>query len=193
MNEAFVYCWTDHDREMYYIGYHKGTEDDGYICSSPHMLEQYYDRPEAFTREIVASGTCYDMAKFERTLLYSLDARNDPTCYNRTNGPEDGWTLFEHSEKSKRLMSKNRKGLTLGEKNGMFGKTHSIEARKKISEAAKKRVGDKNSMWGKKQPTLAERNRQGRGKHWYTNGIDSIQCFECDAPHDWIRGRTVKK
>lgn len=39
MAESFVYCWTDHKRSKLYIGYHKGSPDDGYVCSSKRMLK----------------------------------------------------------------------------------------------------------------------------------------------------------
>jgi hypothetical protein len=34
--DSFVYCWTDHKTGMLYVGSHKGTIDDGYVCSSPN-------------------------------------------------------------------------------------------------------------------------------------------------------------
>jgi len=45
-NIAFLYRWTDHKYGIYYVGYHKGTPYDGYICSSEIMLRKYNKRPE---------------------------------------------------------------------------------------------------------------------------------------------------
>jgi hypothetical protein len=45
---AFVYKWTDFKRKMYYIGSHKGTFKDGYICSSKDMMKEYKERPNGF-------------------------------------------------------------------------------------------------------------------------------------------------
>ena len=53
---------------------------------------------------------------------------------NHTDGGE-GLIGFNHSEKSKLLMSKERKG----EKNAFYNKTHSQEAKDKISKANKNR------------------------------------------------------
>jgi hypothetical protein len=55
--EAFVYVWTNTRNNMYYIGKHKGPEDDGYISSGKHFLAAYYSDPKAFEREIVFRGT----------------------------------------------------------------------------------------------------------------------------------------
>ena len=56
MNEAFVYVWTDHKTEMLYVGYHKGTQDDGYICSSNRMRDSYRRRPHDFKRRILKTN-----------------------------------------------------------------------------------------------------------------------------------------
>jgi hypothetical protein len=76
--KAFVYCWTDHKTNMLYIGSHKGTIDDGYICSSKIMMEEYNLRSSDFTRQIIAEGTWDEMFKFEGKLLQSFDVKNDP-------------------------------------------------------------------------------------------------------------------
>ena len=83
--EAFVYCWTDHYKEMFYIGYHKGTENDGYVCSSTHMNRAYKKRTNDFTRQILASGSEADMYAFESLLLKKLNVKSDDQFYNKSN------------------------------------------------------------------------------------------------------------
>lgn len=120
--EAFVYCWTDHATNQLYIGWHKGSVDDGYICSSKYMKEQYLNRPNDFTREIIATGSCKDMTNLETVLLRSVDAKNDDQFYNRHNG--DGCYRYgKHTEESKRKMSQSS-----------IGKIKSQEHRDKISK-----------------------------------------------------------
>lgn len=108
MSESFVYCWTDHLTGKLYIGSHKGTDDDGYICSSKYMLEEYRTRPHDFTRQIVAHGTDSDIRKLERTLLVSLNAKNNPSFYNRHNASGDRPNLkgIPKTEATKRKMRK---------------------------------------------------------------------------------------
>lgn len=55
-------------------------------------------------------------------------------------------TGFKHSKKTKENYSINRRGKRIGEKNPMFGKTHSIESRKKMSFP---QYGENNPMYGK--------------------------------------------
>ena len=85
MNDSFVYCWSDHKTAKVYVGVHKGMTDDGYICSSRHMKKVYEERPQDFTRQIIATGTFADCAELEikinRELLKDLD-----TCSNRCAG-----------------------------------------------------------------------------------------------------------
>ena len=48
-----VYIWRDSKHKRYYIGAHWGTENDGYICSSPWMKRAYKLRPNDFKRRIL--------------------------------------------------------------------------------------------------------------------------------------------
>lgn len=51
---------------------------------------------------------------------------------------------FNHSEETREQISLNRVGKCVGNTHGMYGKTHSIDARKKMSEAKKKLKGINN-------------------------------------------------
>ena len=83
VSEAFVYCWTDKLKDMLYVGYHKGDTDDGYICSSKYMLEEYAKRPQYFSRQIIATGTMDDMVALETAILKSDNAAVNERYYNR--------------------------------------------------------------------------------------------------------------
>ena len=68
-----------------------------------------------------------------------------------------------------------------GEKNPMYGKTHSLETRKKMSEHHADVSGENNPIYGKK---LSEEYRKKisdalKGRHWYNNGIVQVMSFEC--------------
>ena len=110
--EAFVYCWTDLKYNKLYIGWHKGSPYDGYICSSKIMKEEYSKRPLDFSRKIIATGSVSDMVSFEATLLLSADAKNNDKFYNMHNGNGK----FKHAEK------------------------HTIETKEKMSIAHSKRT-----------------------------------------------------
>lgn len=69
MNEAFVYRWTNIDTGMIYIGYHKGTIDDGYVSSGQRFLQAYNEAPELFQREILHFGTKQECLQVEGRLI----------------------------------------------------------------------------------------------------------------------------
>jgi len=181
--ESFVYCWTDHATNKLYIGWHKGSVDDGYVCSSKYMKEQYLNRPNDFTREIIATGSCKDMTNLETVLLRSADVRNDDQFYNRHNN--DGFYRYgNHTEETKRKISKGntnkprpdlsernktdqnpaKLGLcgrdTSKEKNPMYGRNHTEETKEKI----------RNIHKGKKTGPVSEETRkrmsEARKKYW---------------------------
>lgn len=63
------------------------------------------------------------------------------------------------------------------------GRVHTNEEKLRMSKALKGKASwNKGKKW---------ENYKDRGKHWYTNGIDNIRCFEC--PIGYHRGRTIQK
>ena len=179
-NEAFLYCWTDHATNQLYIGWHKGTVDDGYICSSKYMKEQYNQRPDDFTREIVAFGTTKDITNLETLLLRSVDAKNDDQFYNRHNG--DGFYRYgKHSEETKQKLKRPKT------------EEHKEKLRGPKSDAHKKAMslnhadisGKNNPMYGRS--IIAEKNLK-----WYTDGNNEIYAIEGQQPDGWYNGRKIK-
>ena len=117
----------------------------------------------------------------ETKLIKQYNSQNDKYGYNITSGGQN----FSHSEETKKKIgkanSKALKGKThssnwskimskkfSGQKNPFYGKHHSEETKKKISQNRKgKAVGKDHPMYGKKhsKETLDKmsKNRQGKG------------------------------
>jgi hypothetical protein len=51
--QGFIYIWRDKIRNMYYVGSHDGTIDDGYISSSHWLTAEVRYRPADFKRRIL--------------------------------------------------------------------------------------------------------------------------------------------
>lgn len=151
MNSAFLYCWTDSQTNMLYVGYHKGSENDGYVCSSKHMLAEYNKRPHDFTRQIIARGDVKDIISLETSILKLVNASKDDKFYNKHNN-NGVYSESGHSDETKSKISQSRIGMarTLesrkkqsetvsGKNNHFYGKTHSDEKKQKHSEFMKGR------------------------------------------------------
>jgi hypothetical protein len=85
MNNSFVYCWSDKKTAKVYVGVHKGSENDGYICSSKSMKSEYQTRSEDFSRKIIAKGSFETCAELEIRINRQL-LKSPNTCYNRCAG-----------------------------------------------------------------------------------------------------------
>jgi hypothetical protein len=149
---------------MLYVGSHKGSVDDGYVCSSRHMLKEYNERPEDFSRHIIAEGNLSDIRKLEAKILQAANARLDESFYNKHDNDGfyfDGWKkgemTLEHrqkmseAKKGKKLSESHRKNILnnrVGKKNSAehtaalvasrIGSNHSEESKRKMSEEKKK-------------------------------------------------------
>lgn len=83
--DSFVYCWSNLTDSKVYVGYHKGAEDDGYICSSrsQEFWDDFYNPEKDWSRSIVAHGTKDECRSLESEMLHTL--WQDPNCYNLSN------------------------------------------------------------------------------------------------------------
>lgn len=106
--EAFVYQWTDHATGKVYVGYHKGTLDDGYISSGQYMLEEYNKRPSDFSREILFFGSQEDAFRLEQKLIKNLIKNSDRTYNKRFGGNAEPWNKGKqgcYSEETRKKLS----------------------------------------------------------------------------------------
>lgn len=143
MNDSFVYCWSDHATAKVYVGIHKGTDDDGYVCSSKHMKKAYVERPQDFTRQIIARGSFNDCAVFEVSINKQL-VKNLDTCYNRTAGKaivldEEARKLIGQKTRLFRTGRKMPPEIGLAISKAKKGKKFSKEHREALSRAQKGR------------------------------------------------------
>ena len=85
--DSFVYKWTNMTLNKIYIGFHKGTETDGYICSSASEIFWKDFRNESFLwkREILFKGTMAQCQALESQLLDSIDITCESVYNNKNN------------------------------------------------------------------------------------------------------------
>lgn len=131
MHEAFTYIWLDHYKRMLYIGWHKGGQDDGYICSSKWMLEEYNKRPEDFIRQILMEGTVEECSSLETSILVTIDAMHTDAFYNQNNGNGEGFVNKHCTEDHKRKIGNANRGKTSWVKGKQLSKQH----REKVSKS----------------------------------------------------------
>lgn len=171
MKEAFVYSWKNKTTGKIYVGWHKGSDSDGYVCSSKVLLEEYAANPDNFERFIIAHGTTEDMKILESTILKSADAKNNPDYYNQHNG--DG--LFCHTEKhtaeTKYKMSLAHMTRTVYAK----GWKMTPEMKAKLKEAASKR----GEEWKKKIRAENQRLYSQKTGGLYKLNHEKISCPHC--------------
>jgi DNA-directed RNA polymerase subunit M/transcription elongation factor TFIIS len=85
--DSFVYRWTNTTLRKIYIGWHKGSEDDGYICSSASekFWKDFKNPDYKWKREILFKGTMPECQLFESQLLDNVDITSDAIYNNKNN------------------------------------------------------------------------------------------------------------
>lgn len=85
--DSFVYRWTNLTLNKIYIGWHKGAEDDGYVCSSAseQFWNDYNNISYKWQREILFKGTMPECQLLESQILDGLDITSDNIYNNRNN------------------------------------------------------------------------------------------------------------
>lgn len=115
---GFVYCWTNIENNMKYIGSHHGKTDDGYIGSGTYFIRAYNKEPTKFVREILE----YNTYKDDPYITYSLEQKYLDTIadihlnenyYNLTPNAfaPGGWSRGKNlSDIHKKNIGKSNKG-----------------------------------------------------------------------------------
>jgi hypothetical protein len=145
---GFIYEWTDVKTGLKYIGKHKGTLDDGYICSSLILLEEYKKRPSDFVRQILwYSDHTSDSELCSIEYKYLSEIKKDEFLfeqnqkyYNQSNNGNDPYTnslLKYGAENLKILKSQSMKNNKHG--TGNKSKPKSEEHKRNISERIKEK------------------------------------------------------
>jgi len=124
--KPFVYLWRDRLLKRYYLGFHNGSKPT-YVCSSKPMMEEYRQRPEDFTRRILATGTQEEMAVLERQLLLKRKKHLKNRYYNIMMPKEKGFPILQYSDNMRKIKSIIQSGTKRSE-----------ETKKKISETLKR-------------------------------------------------------
>ena len=138
MSTGFIYIWRDKIRNMYYIGSHNGSIDDGYISSSNWLTHEIKFRPKDFKRRIIKVLNVEDLKLEEYRLIKMIKEHEFGTkYYNLKCGAPKGNVPVN-------------KGIPM-----------SLEQRQKLSDAKKGKTA-----WNKGKPNLnaAANARKGASK-----------------------------
>ena len=148
MKEAFVYSWRNKDTNRLYIGWHKGSPDDGYVCSSKVLMEEYQKDCSKFERFIIAEGRAEDMVALEAQILKAVNAKDNSEYYNQHNG-NGLFHLKKHSAEARSKISRSKIGKKrpdLTERNLTNNPSHNPEIAKRMGRCMK---GEANPRFGK--------------------------------------------
>jgi len=121
---AFLYRWTEKSTGMWYEGSRSANgcyPEDGYVCSSEDVKPMILECPANWSREILVMGEPGYIRKLETARLVSLDAKNDPMSYNKSNAMWDPGNRLGRKESD--ITRKRKSDARKGDKNPMYGLT----------------------------------------------------------------------
>ena len=152
--EAFVYLWFDSKNRMFYLGSHKGREDDSYTHSSS-IMESFSKKniPPYMRRKILARGSYDDMTALEMSLLKNRKEKCWDRYYNGTVvfpppprlGEDNPSYIHGRSSDPEYKREKSREWR---EKNREYNREKQREYREKNPEKTRERV----LKWQKNNP-----------------------------------------
>lgn len=170
---GFIYLWYDIKHKKYYLGRHWGSEQDGYICSSTNMRNNYKNRPNDFKRRIIKKiyTNVNDLILEEqRWLNMILPSECCVKYYNKTLKSSTPSTKgYNHTNETKLKISLGNKGKKVSE-----------ETKQKLREANHKQFQNPTQVQLRKQkskelwsdPEYLEKQRKVREKEGFYKGFN---------------------
>lgn len=194
-----MYAYCRKDGTYYYIG--KGTKRRAYRSPNQARVKPPKDKSRILILHENLDEKTALLYEEKLILFYGRKDLGTGLLHNMTNGG-DGVSGWIPSKEWREKKSNSMKG----ENNPFYGRKHTKETKDLISAKnkgkfsgennpfyGKRYKGDKNPMFGKKRPELAERNRSTKGTKWYNNGITAIRCIEGKQPEGFFLGKLKTK
>ena len=156
----YIYKITNLINNKSYVGKSKNIEErwirhkaaarrkDPNDYSFLHRAMNKYGFENFKVEQLAAYDSEKECLKAEVEYITLLQTNNRDVGYNLTEGGE-GSSGYFHTQDAKNKMSESRKGTQSGKNNNFYGKTHSLETKKQLSELASRKIGNKNSFHGK--------------------------------------------
>ena len=188
---SFVYKWIHNESGKTYVGYHKGSVNDNYVCSINKNNPNYDEfwaahKNNELSRTIVAGGLTDEEALRLEHIIWKIEKRKGTELYNPRKwnahrfqfdsagnivGPMEGRPVSQETRDkiSKSTKGKIKRSDEYKEKlsKSLMGHEVSEETRAKISKANKgrKRSGDVRKAISKrmKGKTLSEEHKRKIG------------------------------
>jgi group I intron endonuclease len=167
---GIIYITINKVTNRKYIGQHKciSSKFDGYLGSGKLLnraIKKY--GKENFTRKtLTCANTEEELNHLEREYIGYFKAIEDRNFYNIHVGGYGGDTYGGKTESEKQEFKKKMQSVTQGENNGMFGKHHNEETKKKIAENKNMEIyhseGFRNTM---KKATIGKNNGMYNKNH----------------------------
>lgn len=150
---------SNKENDMVYIGItcRENPSDRWGINGVNYKYNEHFSRAiikyswDNFLHEVLFDGLTKEEAEeLEMNLIAEYNSTNDKFGYNKANG---GSSIGKHTEETKNIISKKaKKRFENPENNPMYGKHHSDDAKRKISEKA---IGRKVSDEAKRKLSIA--------------------------------------
>lgn len=142
---GFIYLTTNLVNGKIYIGQHEFNKCNATYIGSGRKLKLAIKKygKENFKRTILrVCKTRHELIVWEHVYIKKYHSQDSKIGYNIADGDVNtsGYCPVRNPEVIKKILKK-RVGKFVGEKNPFYGKHHSEETRKKISEKAKGRIG----------------------------------------------------
>lgn len=142
---GFIYITTNNTNNKKYIGKRKikNSKSDANYLGSGELLNKAIDKygRENFTKEIIDYAyTKEELNEKERHYIQKYNATQSSMFYNIHQGGDGGNTMDGWSEEQKQLFKLKMSEVTSGENNGMYGRRHTEESRKKMSMTKQKNI-----------------------------------------------------
>ena len=106
---GFIYLWRDKKRNMFYLGSHQGTLDDGYLGSGERFCNAIKKRPADFKRRILQQITFTDrkqLLDIETAWLQLIKREELQTKYYNFKRVATGGNIIHDLSKEKQYIHK---------------------------------------------------------------------------------------